>query len=253
VSTLPAAIDGPVGVGVASTSMRTPPRSRPLRVLAASAVAALVLAGCGGDDEVDPALTDAGPVDDVPFDPDAPTDAQPIPDVPGVTEAEPSDDLATTADPDDDVATDEQSAPAQVPALYEAVDGWPETTVTLEGDEPTIVLAKVADAPDRRQQGLMHVEDLPEDVGMLFLFDEPRTGGFWMKDTLVPLDIAYVLGDEVVAVLQMDPCDEDPCPTYDPGVEYDAALEVNQGALEEAGVGEGAAVSWTDPVEVAST
>jgi uncharacterized protein len=88
---------------------------------------------------------------------------------------------------------------------------------------------------------------------MLFLFDEPRSGGFWMMNTLIPLDIAYLLEGEVVSIMQMDPCDEDPCPTYDPGLEYDAALEVNQGALAEAGVTEGTAVTWTTPVEVAST
>jgi uncharacterized protein len=225
--------------------MRTSPRSRPVRLCAAAVSAAVLLAACGGDDDPDPALTDANPVDDVPFDPDAPTDATPLPDVPGVTEAEPADDVATEQSAD--------AAEAQVPPLLDVVDGWPETTVTLEGDEPTTVLAKVADEGDRRQQGLMNVEDLPDGVGMLFLFDEPRSGGFWMMNTLVPLDIAYLLDGEVVSIMQMDPCDEDPCPTYDPGLEYDAALEVNQGALAEAGVTEGTAVTWTTPVEVAST
>jgi uncharacterized protein len=223
--------------------MRTSPRSRPVRLLAAAVSATVLLAACGSDDP-DPALTDASPVDDVPFDPDAPTDATPLPDVPGVTEAEPADDVATEQSAD--------AAEAQVPPLLDVIDGWPETTVTLEGAEPTTVLAKVADEGDRRQQGLMNVEDLPDGVGMLFLFDEPRSGGFWMMNTLVPLDIAYLLDGEVVSVMQMDPCDEDPCPTYDPGLEYDAALEVNQGALAEAGVTEGTAVTWTTPVEVAS-
>ena len=116
-------------------------------------------------------------------------------------------------------------------------------------DDELTVAAKVADEPERRQQGLMNVEELPDGVGMLFLFEEARTGGFWMKDTLVPLDIAYVLEGEVVAVMQMDPCEADPCPSYDPEVAYDAALEVNQGTFEAAGVGEGATVTWTEPTE----
>lgn len=214
--------------------MRTPSRSRTLR-LTVAACAALVLAACAGGDE--PAATDARPVEDVPVDDGGGTEGAPLPDVPGVTEATPSDDVTT-----------EQGAAAQVPPLLDVIDGWPETTVTLEGG--TTITAKVADEPDRRQQGLMNVTDLPDGVGMLFLFEEARSGGFWMKDTLVPLDIAYVLGDEVVAVLQMDPCEADPCPTYDPGTEYDAALEVNQGALAEAGVGEGSTITWTEPVEV---
>lgn len=223
--------------------MRTPlaPTTRPLRTraVAAAAAAALLLAACGGDDD---AATDARPVDDVPT--DGTTDAEPLPDVPGVTGAEPSDDLATSAEPSNDVPT----GASQVPPLHELVDDWPEATVTLDGE--VTVLAKVAADPPSRQQGLMQVPDLPDDVGMLFLFDDPSTGGFWMKDTLVPLDIAYILGDEVVAIMQMDPCQEDPCPSYDPDTEYDAALEVNQGALAEAGISEGSTVTWTTPVEV---
>jgi uncharacterized protein len=220
------------------------PTSRALRARAVAAVAAatLLLAACGGDDD---ALTDAGPVEDVPTGEDGVTDAEPLPDVPGVTDAEPSGDITTSADPSSDVPT----SAGQVPPLLDVVDGWPETTVTLDGD--VTVVAKVAADGPSRQQGLMDVPELPDGVGMLFLFDEPSSGGFWMKDTLVPLDIAYILGGEVVAVMQMDPCEADPCPTYEPDGEYDAALEVNQGALAEAGVGEGSTVTWTDPVEVA--
>ncbi|WP_052665232.1 DUF192 domain-containing protein [Nitriliruptor alkaliphilus] len=207
-------------------------RPAPWRALAAAALTACLLAACGDDD---PALTDARPIDDVPVGEDGATDATPQPDVPGVTEAIPSDDIAT-----------EQGAERRVPPLLDVVDDWPETTVTLDGT--TTIVAKVAADGDRRRQGLMNVPDLPDGVGMLFLFDEPRTGGFWMKDTLVPLDIAYVLDGEVVAVLQMDPCEADPCPTYDPETEYDAALEVGQGVLAEVGVHEGSTVTWTDPV-----
>jgi uncharacterized protein len=226
--------------------MRTPPApaTRALRTRAAVGLAAvtLLLAGCGGDD--DEALTDARPAEDLPTGEDGVTDANPLPDVPGVTDADPSGDIATDADPSSDVPT----SAGQVPPLLEVIDGWPETTVTLDGG--VTVLAKVAADPPSRQQGLMNVPDLPDDVGMLFLFDRPTTGGFWMKDTLVPLDIAYILGDEVVSILQMDPCEADPCPTYEPDGEYDAALEVNQGSLAEAGVTEGSTVTWTTPVEV---
>lgn len=209
------------------------------RRLLVAASAAVLLVACSGDGD-DPALTGADPADDVPVTDGTVTDAEPLPDVPGVTEADPSDDVPT-----------EQGGAAQVPPLLEVIDGWPETTVSLEGG--TTIAAKVADEPEHRQQGLMNVTDLPDGVGMLFLFEEARTGGFWMKNTLVPLDIAYVLGGEVVAVLQMDPCEADPCPTYDPGTEYDAALEVNQGALAAVGVSEGSTITWTEPVEVTAS
>ncbi|HVL81267.1 MAG TPA: DUF192 domain-containing protein [Actinomycetota bacterium] len=113
--------------------------------------------------------------------------------------------------------------------------------VAFDGD--ACVLAEVvADTPSR-QRGLMHREELGADAGMLFLFPETRGGGFWMKNTLIPLSIAFMSreGDrlEVLAILDMEPCKEDPCPTYDAGVQYDAALEVNVGWFGRAGVREG--------------
>lgn len=238
--------------------MRTsslPPRRR-LRRAVVAVIAAAALAGCAGG--ADEALTGAQPRDDASTD-DLGTDAQPRDDAStdeSGTDAQPRDDLGgTSAAPSDDVATDGDgdgpaTAESRVPPLLDVIDGWPETTVTVDG---LTVEAKVADEPDRRQQGLMNVPELPEGVGMLFLFEGPRTGGFWMKDTLVPLDIAYIRDGEVVSVMQMDPCDADPCPTYDPEVEYDAALEVEQGTLAEAGITEGASVTWTDPVEVSTS
>ena len=60
--------------------------------------------------------------------------------------------------------------------------------VSLGGAVLTVAVAD--DAPMRRQ-GLMFVEDLGDLDGMLFVFEEERSGGFWMKNTLIPLDIAF--------------------------------------------------------------
>lgn len=88
----------------------------------------------------------------------------------------------------------------------------------------------VADEPAEQRQGLMGVTDLPRDAGMVFLFPEDRDGGFWMKNTLLPLSIAYFRADgTVVSVLAMEPCEADPCPSYPPGGRYRHALEVHQG------------------------
>lgn len=98
----------------------------------------------------------------------------------------------------------------------------------------------VADQPATRQQGLMGVTDLPRDAGMVFLSPEDRGGGFWMKNTLIPLSIAFFAADgAVLAVLDMEPCEADPCPIYDPGVTYRGALEVNQGHFDEIGLDTG--------------
>ena len=100
-----------------------------------------------------------------------------------------------------------------------------------------LVKIEVADTPEQRALGLMHRESLDDDAGMVFVFFEDTSGGFWMKNTLIPLSIAFFDGTgKIVKILDMDPCDADPCPTYDPGTTYRGALEVNQGAFEDWGV-----------------
>lgn len=105
------------------------------------------------------------------------------------------------------------------------------------GDDSVLIRAEVADTPELQSRGLSNRDSLDEDSGMVFLFFEETSGGFWMKDTTIPLSIAYFDGSgEVVSIFDMDPCEEDPCPSYDPGVPYRGALEVNQGRFDEWGV-----------------
>jgi uncharacterized membrane protein (UPF0127 family) len=99
---------------------------------------------------------------------------------------------------------------------------------------------EIADSDEERRVGLMNRESLSEDAGMIFLFPRDTRGGFWMKDTLVPLSIAFVdRGGEILRILDMEPCRADPCRVYDPGVAFRSALEVNRGAFERWGVEEG--------------
>lgn len=136
-----------------------------------------------------------------------------------------------------------ETAPS-VPPLHPSVDDYPETVVTLSGpgDAHERVAVKVADTSERRRHGLMEVEELPPGTGMLFVFGEDRAGAFWMKDTLVPLDIAFIGSDgDVLVILGMEPCEEEPCTLYDPEVSYRYALEVPRGWFAEVGVDE----DWT--------
>jgi uncharacterized protein len=106
---------------------------------------------------------------------------------------------------------------------------------TAEGE--VTVEVEVADSPSERRVGLMNRASLDGDAGMAFLFEGPTDGGFWMKDTLIPLSIAF--WDEegrIVAILDMQPCESDSCPVYDPGVPFVGALEVNQGFFDRRGV-----------------
>ncbi len=142
----------------------------------------------------------------------------------------------------------------QVPPLLPAIDDLDETvvTITTSGGDRVRVDTKLATAPEQRRRGLMEVPHLPTGSGMLFVFDNDRSGGFWMFNTLVPLDIAYIDDTgRIGTILAMDPCvSDDPgdCPTYVPDHPYRTALEVPQGWFAEVGVSTGDRVRWTDPV-----
>jgi hypothetical protein len=102
------------------------------------------------------------------------------------------------------------------------------------------VAVEVADTDAERQRGLMERTSLAAGAGMVFLFPTETSGGFWMKNTLIPLSIAfYDAGGRILRILDMEPCRGDPCPVYDPGVAYVGALEVNQGAFRRWNVSEG--------------
>jgi uncharacterized protein len=71
-------------------------------------------------------------------------------------------------------------------------------------------------------------------------------GTFWMKDTVIPLSIAFWDDDgRIVSILDMDPCTEDPCPTYGPDEPFVGAVEVDPGTFERHGVTPGDRVQLT--------
>lgn len=123
-------------------------------------------------------------------------------------------------------------------------------TVTFEGAPPLAV--EVARTSSERAQGLMHRTSVPEGTGMIFLFPQ-RTGvGFWMKNTLVPLSIAYVDGDRVVSTAEMEPCRADPCRSYPPTGEYTAAVEAPSGFFPSHRVGPGTRMTVSGALPPAS-
>jgi uncharacterized membrane protein (UPF0127 family) len=113
--------------------------------------------------------------------------------------------------------------------------------VVIHGAErPVSVAVEIAETDEQRRFGLMFRKFLPDAAGMVFVFPTDTTGGFWMKNTLVPLSIAfYDRGGRIRRILDMEPCTAEPCPVYEPGVAYRGALEVNRGAFERWGVEEG--------------
>jgi uncharacterized membrane protein (UPF0127 family) len=101
-------------------------------------------------------------------------------------------------------------------------------TITTRTGAKVAVRVEIADTRAERQKGLMNRRSLPAKAGMVFRYPQDTSGGFWMKNTLIPLDIAfYDRRGRIVRILTMTPCRRDPCRIYAPGVAYRAALEVN--------------------------
>jgi uncharacterized protein len=114
-------------------------------------------------------------------------------------------------------------------------DGSRAVIETDAGD--VVVQVEVADTAAEREHGLMGRPELAADSGMAFVFPGDTTASFWMKDTLIPLSIAfYDDAGRIVRILDMQPCRRDPCPLYNPHVLYRGALEVNRGAFRSWGV-----------------
>lgn len=91
---------------------------------------------------------------------------------------------------------------------------------------------EIAQTPEERSRGLMNIERLPENSGMAFLSGQLTKSPFWMKDTKIPLDIAFWNEQStIVDIQQMEPCTTDPCPFYYPTSDYVSAVEANQGVF----------------------
>ena len=94
-----------------------------------------------------------------------------------------------------------------------------------------VIRVEVASDDATRAQGLMYRDHLADDRGMVFLFPQTGSYPFWMKNTLIPLDMIWI--DEQKRVVHISPavppCKADPCPSYDPGVFSRYVLEVAGG------------------------
>ena len=96
------------------------------------------------------------------------------------------------------------------------------------------IVAEIARTPDERAQGLMYRDELPDGTGMLFVFNDVQVRSFWMANTYVALDIAYMdVSYVIVDIQQMEPLVTDSYPSDEPAM---FALEVAQGWFAEHGI-----------------
>jgi len=76
--------------------------------------------------------------------------------------------------------------------------------IKLRGDRFHKFEVYIADTKSKRKKGLMHVENLPRNYGMLFKFDSPRIASFWMKNTYISLDLLFIDKDQAIIKIHND-------------------------------------------------
>jgi uncharacterized protein len=101
--------------------------------------------------------------------------------------------------------------------------------------------AEIADTPQASENGLMFRDSLPEDRGMIFIFEQPKKASFWMRNTQIPLSIGFIdTAGRILEIKSMKPLDESVVPSSSDQVAY--ALEVNEGWFARHGISPGAKI-----------
>jgi hypothetical protein len=114
----------------------------------------------------------------------------------------------------------------------------PTVEIRPKSGEPVRVAVEIADTPETRARGLMYRKELGADRGMLFLFERDGDWKFWMKNTLISLDMMWISSDgRIVGVV----ADTEPLSlrSVGPGVPARAVLEVNAGFARKHGIAAG--------------
>ncbi len=128
-----------------------------------------------------------------------------------------------------------QASPEASPAQNKRGQTLPiSAKATMAGQ---VIQLEVARTPQQQQMGLMYRTSLADDRGMLFLFNPPQPINFWMKNTLIPLDMVFML-DGVVKEIVADvpPCKTSLCPTYGPNTPVNQVIELRGGRAAELGL-----------------
>ena len=132
------------------------------------------------------------------------------------------------------------AAPASTPAPAATPAAAP-AGPRAEMPSGAIYRLELALTPEDQALGLMFRESLPERTGMLFIFPEDAPHHFWMKNTMIPLDMIWLDAAGAVVFVSADtpPCKADPCATYGPDSPARLVLEIAGGKAKAEGVTEG--------------
>lgn len=133
-----------------------------------------------------------------------------------------------------------------LPAADQSHSGLQQIPLTIQsGTRTHRFQVEVARTPEEQAQGLMHRRSLDPDRGMLFPYAAPQETAFWMKNTLIPLDIIFIRPDGTIARIAANttPLSLEPVPSFEP---ISAVLEIPGGRAAEIGLEPGDKVSWRD-------
>lgn len=118
----------------------------------------------------------------------------------------------------------------------------PLTITTQSGKRQFIV--EVARTEAEQAMGLMHRTELAPDRGMIFPFAQPRIASFWMKNTLIPLDMIFIRGDGTISAIAVNTVPLQEQPPYTSHEPVSAVLEIAGGRSVELGIAQGDRVEW---------
>jgi len=110
---------------------------------------------------------------------------------------------------------------------------------------------ELAVTSEERSRGLMFREHLDPDKGMLFIYQDEGVHYFWMKNTLIPLDMVWINGNREVISISKDiqPCQTSQCPSIGPGQKVKYVLELNGGTSDKIGLAIGDKITFDKSIE----
>lgn len=119
-------------------------------------------------------------------------------------------------------------------------------TIVITVPSTKRIIVETARTPAEHQAGLSGRNTLPEDSGMLFLFESPDIYPFWMKDTRIPLDIIWLRNNQVVEMTSLNPESNGTTPSHNPAALADSVLELPQGKASTYNIQLGSRLDWND-------
>jgi hypothetical protein len=115
------------------------------------------------------------------------------------------------------------------------------SVIIMTADKNITINAEIADSYEEREKGLMNRTEMKDNGGMIFMFDYEEKLAFWMKNTLIPLDMIFINSNKTIIDIKhnVPPCTTEECETYISKEKAKYTLEINGGICEKNGVKEG--------------